>query len=88
MKITHLESQQACIKCITQKRGEDDGHRGGSVRPVLAPIQIFGMLIYFNPDSVLPQRDEDFPRISRRPFLCCHWLSMATRSSTRWSTAS
>ncbi|GFS33781.1 RYamide receptor [Nephila pilipes] len=40
------------------------------------PIQIFGLLVYFAPDYVLPSEDEYFPGFAAA-FLCCHWLSMA-----------
>ncbi|XP_055939902.1 RYamide receptor-like [Argiope bruennichi] len=40
------------------------------------PIQIFGLLVYFTPEFVLPSEDEDFPGFAAA-FLCCHWLSMA-----------
>ncbi|XP_015904993.3 substance-P receptor-like [Parasteatoda tepidariorum] len=40
------------------------------------PIQIFGLLIYFTPKLVMPERDEDFLGFAVA-FLCCHWLSMA-----------
>ncbi|XP_054722471.1 RYamide receptor-like [Uloborus diversus] len=40
------------------------------------PIQVFGLLIYFHPDAVMPEKDEDFGSFAAA-FLCCHWLSMA-----------
>ncbi|XP_035216944.1 prolactin-releasing peptide receptor-like [Stegodyphus dumicola] len=40
------------------------------------PIQIFSLLVYFSPETVLPVLDEDFPGFAAA-FLCCHWLSMA-----------
>ncbi|GIY69693.1 substance-P receptor [Caerostris darwini] len=40
------------------------------------PIQIFSLLVYFTPEYVLPEQDENFPGFAAA-FLCCHWLSMA-----------
>ncbi|XP_042899013.1 RYamide receptor [Parasteatoda tepidariorum] len=40
------------------------------------PIHIFGLMVYFVPDLVMPIRDEDFPGFAAA-FLSCHWLSMA-----------
>ncbi|GIY85430.1 hypothetical protein CDAR_426051 [Caerostris darwini] len=40
------------------------------------PIHIFNLLIYFNPNQVMPETDSQFTHFTTA-FFTCHWISMA-----------